>query len=137
MIASAAILATAAALAGSPVHVTCDTRAAFDQIAADADYDPDWVGGLGAPGRVWLRQHDCRTMNRIVAGKRVPRWRAASAILTFGHEIGHARGISSEKVANQYGARVSKRIARELGHPRPFRVRALAWVYARNSEEGI
>lgn len=140
MIAPLAILTVSAAIAGSPVQVTCDTRPVFDSIAESYGYDADYVAALGAPNRIWLRQHDCITLNRIARGKEIRPWRAADAILTLGHELYHARGRDGwkdERAANRYGANISKRIAKLLGHRKPFRVRQMAWLYARNSEEGV
>lgn len=134
MVASVAVLAVAAAIGGGgPVDVTCHRAAELSAIAAGFGHDEsDRVVALGSIGepRVWLRRSTCRVLTEVSEGRHRGMWdwqRVGWHTLVLGHELAHNAGIGvtpeTHSEADCAGAAWSKRIARALGHPRPYRVR--------------
>lgn len=58
----------------------------------------------------------------------VPKAELADAIFTLAHELGHMHGISGERAADRYAARVMSTLAQRLGAD-PDYARALAAFY--------
>lgn len=137
MLAALAILTAATAIAGQPTTVTCHAGPDFIHVATTLGHTRATAQQAAAFGavnhpRIWLRNGHCRTLQRVANGELHGFWarqKVALSVLILGHEVAHNHGITSEHDADCWGAAQSKRLARQLGHPQPYRVRDWAtWL---------